>query len=632
MDIRSAQSNLLKLKDVFEHLPLKKKLLGLVSVMSFLIAATGIIAFRDVQRAYGLFHSVAKTSYPLASAMVNALHSMEFSRALAIQYALEQKSEKLSFLKRQFEAEFQKAQEQVSHVREEISFSREVKELWSKIQESQKKFEEVSVLLMQAHEDQLKLAQTRYDQIDEANQLVEKMVENLSRLSELFTQQHEFQLWNIAAQVILLEQRYLYQAPLSTPLSLTPELSKEEENRLIQNKEKFRTYMKQFSLNQKKLVQAAHAKKTASQILEDTSRHYQKFTERVEGEDGVFLMSEDEISKLGTVGVQLEQLEDAYEKGAQASLRIQAMVSTQMQAASRTISHIRTSAYRTILGFTVLFALFGLFLGSLMTKNILWLEKKVEERNEALAHANVRLMKASEEKSEFLSNISHDFKTPLNSIMGFTQVVLSDDHGKLSLQQTKNLNSVLKSGKELLQMINLILDFAKMEAGRTEVAIEEFSFEALVDECLEATEALLIGKKVALLKEIQTHLPVLKTDRPKIKRILLNLLSNATRHTERGRIKVSASAEEAYLSFSVADTGAGIAPERLLTIFDEFNTHAQSMPSGTGLGLAISKRFVTLLGGHIQVESTKGKSTTFTVKIPFVYKKNIREEKLSEAA
>ena len=627
MDKKRIIVNLLKLKSIFENLTLRKKLLGLVGVMSFLILSTGVVAFRDVQRAYHLFHSVAKTSYPLASAMVNALHSMEFSRALAIQYALEQKAEKLYFLKRQFDAEFEKAQALVQSMGRDISLSQEMKELWKQIQDSQKKFGEVSAILIRAHEDQLNLAKTRYDQIDEANKLVEGIVGKFNQLSELFSQRHEFQFWNIAAQVILLEQRYLYQAALSTPLSLTPEQSQAEEARLIKNKEKFRVYMKQFSLNHKKLVGAAQTKKSAVKILGDISQSYRKFTERVEGEDGVFLISEDEISKLGTLGLQLEQLEEAYEKGAQVSLEVQAILSAQMQDANRTISHIRYSAYRTILGFTVLFALFGLFLGSLMTQSILSLEQKVEERNEALAHANVRLMKASEEKSEFLSNMSHDFKTPLNSILGFTQVILSDDKGKLSPQQIKNLNSVLKSGKELLQMINLILDFSKMEAGRTEIVVEEFSFEALVNECLEATEVLLHGKKVALLKEIQTHLPVLKTDRPKIKRILLNLLSNATRHTERGKIKVSASAEESTLLFSVEDTGAGIEPERLLTIFDEFNNQAQSKPGGTGLGLAISKRFVTMLGGEIHVESTKGKGTLFAVKIPFIY-----SEKLLEAA
>ncbi|MBI3019584.1 MAG: hypothetical protein HYY61_06830, partial [Deltaproteobacteria bacterium] len=499
----------MKLKNIFESLTLQKKLLGLVGIMSFLILITGMVAFRDVQRAHHLFHSVAKTSYPLASAMVNALHSMEFSRALAIQYALEQKVEKLSFLKQRFDAEFEKAQSLVQDVGREISLSQEMKELWKKIQDSQNKFGEVSVILIKAHEDQLILAQTRYDQIDEANQWVEGIVEKFNRVSELFSQHHEFQFWNIAAQVLLLEQRYLYQASLSTPLSLTPEQSQSEEERLIKNKEKFRVYMRQFSLNHKRLVQTAQTKKVAIKILEEISQDYRKFTERVEGEDGVFLISEDEISKLGTLGLQLERLEEAYEKGAQASLQVQNILSAQMQDANRTISHIRSSAYRTILGFTVLFALFGLFLGSLMTQSILSLEKKVKERTEALAQANIRLMKASEEKSEFFSNVSHDFKTPLNSIMGFTQVVLSDDQGKLSPQQIKNLNSVLKSGKELLQMINLILDCSKMEAGRMEIAIEEFSFEALGDECLEVTEALLHGKKVALLKEIQTHLPML---------------------------------------------------------------------------------------------------------------------------
>ncbi|MBI3016452.1 MAG: hypothetical protein HYY62_00395, partial [Deltaproteobacteria bacterium] len=223
MDRSKIKLNLLKLKSIFENLTLRKKLLGMVGVMSFLILSTGVVAFRDVQRAYHLFHSVAKTSYPLASAMVNALHSMEFSRALAIQYALEQKAEKLYFLKRQFDAEFDKAQALVQSMGRDISLSYEMKELWKEIQASQKKFGEVSSVLIQAHENQLNLAKTRYDQIDEANQWVEGIVEKFNRLSELFSQHHEFQFWNIAAQVILLEQRYLYQAALSTPLSLTPE-------------------------------------------------------------------------------------------------------------------------------------------------------------------------------------------------------------------------------------------------------------------------------------------------------------------------------------------------------------------------------------------------------------------------
>ena len=632
MSIQEIRAKLSKLKNIFEDLSLRKKLLGLVGAMSFLILVTGGVAFRDVQRASRLLHSVAKSSHPLASGMVNALHSMEFSRALAIQYALEQDDHKLSFLKRQFETEFGKAQSLVNTMDQEISLSsKEMKELWKKIQDSQKKFGAGSAFLIQAHEDQLRLAKTRYEQIEEANQWVESIIAKFNRLSELFGQRHEFQFWNIAAQVILLEQRYLYQASLSTPLSLTPEQSKKEEEKILKNKEKFRAYMKQFSLNHKRLVQSAQTKKDALKILGDIAQEYRKFTERVEGEEGVFLISEDEISKLGTLGLQLEHLEEAYEKGTQASLQIQHILSAQMQEANRTISHVRSSAYRTILGFTVLFALFGLFLGSLMTQNILALERKIGERNVALADANVRLLKASEEKSEFLSNMSHDFKTPLNSMLGFAQVILTDDHGKLSAQQTKNLNSILKSGKELLQMINLILDFSRMEAGRTEVSVEEFSFEALVDECLEATEALLHGKKVTLLKEIQTHLPVLKTDRPKIKRILLNLLSNAARHTEQGKIKISSRAEESSLIFSVEDTGPGIEPERLLTIFDEFNTHEKRAPGGTGLGLAISKRFAMLLGGDIHIESTKGKGTLFTVKLPWVYQKKSMEE-LREAA
>ena len=142
-------------------------------------------------------------------------------------------------------------------------------------------------------------------------------------------------------------------------------------------------------------------------------------------------------------------------------------------------------------------------------------------------------------------------------------------------------------------------------------------------------QVLIHGKKITLLKEVQTHLPHLQTDRAKIKRILLNLLSNAAKFTEKGSIKVSVRQKEECLCFSVTDTGKGISQEHLFTVFQEFN-NTSTHPESSGLGLAICKNFVTILGGTIDLESVPGNGTILTVKIPFIYQS--KEEKLKEAA
>ena len=623
---KQARHKLLKLKEKFESFSLRKKLLCLVGVLSFLIFVSGIIAFQGVQRVYRLSYPIAKTGYPLASSVMNALHSLEFSRALAIQYALEQDSFRISFLKKQFDDAFQSSKEELEKVSEIPALSKELKSHWGDIKKSQEKFEAVSILLMTAHEDQLKLSLSRYDEIKEAHRIVQEIIQKLNSISGKYAKNNTLQFTNIALQVMLLEQRYLYQPALSTPLSLTPEKSKEEETRIIQSKEKFRSYMVQFSKSFEVFKQLFQPKDQKE--LQAVTVLYTRFCEKVEGEDGVFLISEDEVSKLGTVSFQLDELQKTYEDGALVGRKVQKILSSQMQTASSAILGLKRSSYLTILGFTLLFMMCGIVLGTLISKSILFLEKNIQERTEALTQANLKLLQANELKSQFLSNMSHDLRTPLNSILGFTQIVLSDK-GNLSLQQTKNLNNVLKHGQELLQMINLILEFSKMQAAQLKISVEEFSFETLLDECLEAAEVLIHGKKITLLKEVQTHLPHLQTDRAKIKRILLNLLSNAAKFTEKGSIKVSVRQKEEWLCFSVTDTGKGISQEHLFTVFQEFN-NTSTHPESSGLGLAICKNFVTILGGTIDLESVPGNGTILTVKIPFIYQS--KEEKLKEAA
>jgi len=242
--------------------------------------------------------------------------------------------------------------------------------------------------------------------------------------------------------------------------------------------------------------------------------------------------------------------------------------------------------------------------------------REIEEKSRQLDIAN-------RHKSDFLARVSHDLRTPLNSIIGFTRIVLRRMEGKLPDLQKENLQKVLISGDHLLSLINTLLDLAKIEAGRMEVLAESFRVDEVIHMAATTVEPLLKDGRVRLVRDIAPGLPPLKTDRDKLKQILLNLLSNAAKFTEQGEIKVSAARENGNLKLAVADSGIGMTPAALEHIFEEFQQAEKTTASkygGTGLGLAIVKKFVTLMGGDIVVESAEGKGSKFTVTLPMELK------------
>ncbi|HXV81219.1 MAG TPA: ATP-binding protein [Candidatus Binatia bacterium] len=230
-----------------------------------------------------------------------------------------------------------------------------------------------------------------------------------------------------------------------------------------------------------------------------------------------------------------------------------------------------------------------------------------------------QLEAASRHKSDFLARVSHDLRTPLNSIIGFTRIVLRRMEGQLPNLQKENLQKVLISSEHLLNLINELLDLAKIDAGKMEVIAETVRVEEILNMTMATVEPLLKDGRVRLVKDISPDLPPLKTDRDKLKQILLNLLSNAAKFTEDGEIRVSAQPENGTLKLAVSDTGIGMKPEALEHIFEEFRQAEKATASkygGTGLGLAIVKKFVNLMGGDIGVESEVGKGSKFTITIP----------------
>jgi len=241
---------------------------------------------------------------------------------------------------------------------------------------------------------------------------------------------------------------------------------------------------------------------------------------------------------------------------------------------------------------------------------------EIEEKNQQLEAAN-------KHKSDFLARVSHDLRTPLNAIMGFTRIVLRRMEGQMPDLQKENLQKVLISSEHLLNLINGLLDLAKIDAGKMEVSADTFRVEDIINMTTATVEPLLKDGRVRIVRDVTPNLPPLKTDRDKLKQILFNLLSNAAKFTEQGEIKVSASPENGNLKLAVADTGIGMKKEALDHIFEEFQQAEKTTASkygGTGLGLAIVKKFINLMGGEIVVESEEGKGSKFTITLPMELK------------
>lgn len=248
------------------------------------------------------------------------------------------------------------------------------------------------------------------------------------------------------------------------------------------------------------------------------------------------------------------------------------------------------------------------------------LENKVAERTQALTIANKRLEEASQLKSQFLANVNHELRTPVSAIIGYARLVLRETDGRIPKLQRENLQDLLHNAERLLNQIDSLLDFTKIEAGKMETHIEAVKVSEIIDGAVSTIEPTLNGAVVRIIREIASNLPELNTDREKLREVVLNLLDNAAKFTERGEIKVVASQQNGSLKLVVTDTGIGIDSDELRVIFEEFHRGRLSAGNnyrGTGLGLAIAKQFVNLLGGAISVESQPGKGSAFTVLIPF---------------
>jgi len=217
-----------------------------------------------------------------------------------------------------------------------------------------------------------------------------------------------------------------------------------------------------------------------------------------------------------------------------------------------------------------------------------------------------RLKEVDRLKSQFLANMSHELRTPLNSIIGFSRVILKGIDGPITDQQRQDLEAIFNSGQHLLGLINDILDISKIEAGKMELSFEPTDLGEIIRGVMSTAIALVKDKPVELQQSVPADLPTIIADSRRVRQVLLNLVSNAAKFTDRGFIRVEARVDGDFVTISVSDSGIGIPPEKLPRIFEAF-TQVDASPSrkygGTGLGLTISKSFVELHGGKIWVES-----------------------------
>jgi signal transduction histidine kinase/CheY-like chemotaxis protein/CHASE3 domain sensor protein len=252
--------------------------------------------------------------------------------------------------------------------------------------------------------------------------------------------------------------------------------------------------------------------------------------------------------------------------------------------------------------------------------------KLLEEKNQLIFDRNIEIQQKAEElalstkyKSEFLANMSHELRTPLNSILLLSRLTAENTEGNLNEEQIESARVIQSSGNGLLTLIDEILDLSKIEAGKMEIDYEICEVSDLVHELEDLFKPLVKQKNITLSFELDKHVNTLETDPTKLNQILKNLLSNAIKFTSVGGVSLKITDADKWLTFEVKDTGIGISKDKQMLIFEAFQQEDGSTKrkfGGTGLGLSISRELVKLFGGQIKVESTPGKGSTFTVKLP----------------
>jgi signal transduction histidine kinase len=245
---------------------------------------------------------------------------------------------------------------------------------------------------------------------------------------------------------------------------------------------------------------------------------------------------------------------------------------------------------------------------------------ELERQRQQIQLQNLKLIEASRLKSQFLATMSHELRTPMNAIIGFSQILLRPKFGQLTQQQTDMVERILNNGKHLLMLLNEVLDFSKLEAGRLELKAELFDLTTVVNATVVEMQSLAEAKQLSIQVEMDLQNPWVFNDSMRVRQILINLLSNAIKFTETGGVWVEIKElPDSRIAIAVRDTGIGIAPKDSKHIFEAFRQVDQSLTRkypGTGLGLAIIDSLVRMMNGTIFLESQLGVGSMFKIELP----------------
>jgi len=248
---------------------------------------------------------------------------------------------------------------------------------------------------------------------------------------------------------------------------------------------------------------------------------------------------------------------------------------------------------------------------------------------EELRSASLRAEEANRAKSRFLANMSHEFRTPLNAIIGYSEILKEDAIEQGQTANVTDLDRINSAGRDLLAMVNEVLDLSKIEAGKTELFIEPFDVQELVEEAVATVRGLVEANNNGLMLHCESPLGRMAADAVRVRQMLYNLLSNAGKFTENGEVRVTVRriserdlpGQDGWIEIAVSDTGIGMRPDQVGSAFEAFGQLDPSTTrrhGGTGLGLAITKHYCEMMGGAISVETRPGKGSTFTLRLPTV--------------
>lgn len=655
---------------------IKFKLLSGIVILCLMILASSLFSLYYFKKIHRGFSHIAMHIFPASQKITDLADGLRESKNWAVRYTLEEDPAKLE----QWKANYQKSFSRAEALFKEMAgiSEKKIRDELHQVRQSLDVFSKEVTPVLEQHEERLALAQFKYEKIREFSSVASEIISELEDLSRGVTSRQDLykKVYNLKKNVA--DSGALFSQPIFSALKVQAEA--ELEDALTSRKAVFEENMNLFDKEVGILfplittAQKQHLHK--AKVLSVQMRRL------VFGHQQLFDLYKTEIQKWVSIWKTIDALNTAYEGVHQGTESVVQLVNESMKQAMQTLSQSQQQNRATLFFLVFIFVILGIGASVFVSNTIIspieilsqvtkkigagdlrqrvpvsssdeigelaiafnqmtgslekanaqiqelnkGLEKKVEERTkelrltlEDLQLKNEQLVVGSRMKSEFLANMSHELRTPLNSIIGFSELIIANTREKLSDQTKKNIQNVVDSGRDLLALINAILDIAKIEAGKMTISCSEFNVGDLIEGSITTNEVLLHGKDVKIEKHLPKQVPNCYSDATKIKQIMNNLMNNAVKFTEKGTISISLEAKEKYFVFKVADTGIGIPQDSQKIIFDEFRQVDASTTrkhGGSGLGLAIVKKMATLLGGSVDVESEEGKGSCFTVIFP----------------